>query len=187
MSVDLDGHAAEVAPLLLGAIFTGPNGSGRIVEVEAYGGADDEASHAFGGPTARNAPMFGPSGTLYVYLIYGIHHCANIVTGAVGDGQAVLIRALEPVGDRSAMESARPVRRETDLTKGPGNLCRALGIDRGHSGLDLLDGSEPVSLRTAPLADSEVVENSIRIGITRARSRRWRWYLVDNPWVSQPR
>lgn len=186
MSLGLDRHSSEVAPDLLGWILTGPNGSGRIVEVEAYSGTDDEASHAHRGPTARNAPMFGPAGTLYVYLIYGIHHCANVVTGAVGDGQAVLIRAIQPLGDRTRMESARPVRREVELTNGPGKLCHALGIDRTHSGLDLgADG--PVTLWSGRLEAGESVCATARIGITRARRRPWRWYLEGNPWVSRPR
>ena len=107
MTLDLSAHSTTVAPGLLGATLHGPNGSGRIVEVEAYGGTDDGASHAFSGPTDRNRAMFGPAGTLYVYLIYGIHHCANVVTGCEGDGQAVLIRALEPIGPVEPMERAR--------------------------------------------------------------------------------
>lgn len=187
MSLELDRHSSEVAPDLLGSILTGPNGSGRIVEVEAYGGPDDEASHAHRGPTDRNAPMFGPAGTLYVYLIYGIHHCANVVTGTVGDGQAVLIRAVEPVGDRTRMQAVRPAAREVDLTNGPGKLCHALGIDRTHSGLHLGTADGSVTLRSGRLNPGESVTATTRIGITRARSRAWRWFVDGNPWVSRPR
>ena len=187
MRPELDRHATEVAPDLLGWLLTGPNGAGRIVEVEAYGGADDEASHAFGGPTGRNAPMFGAAGTLYVYLIYGIHHCVNVVTGPIGDGQAVLIRALEPIGDRTRMEAARPVRRDVDLTNGPGKLCQALGIDRSHSGLDVCTGTGPVALGSGGLEPGEEVATATRIGINRAQSRHWRWTIESNPWVSRSR
>lgn len=188
MTLDLSRHAAEVAPSLLGAILHGPNGSGRVVEVEAYGGYDDEASHAFGGATDRNAPMFGPSGRLYVYLIYGLHHCANVVTGPEGDGQAVLIRAIEPVGDKARMEEARPVSGSFELTNGPGKLCQALGIDRSHSGLALLGdpAAVAVALRPAPTMVEESIVRSTRIGISRAQDREWRWHLDGNRWVSRP-
>ena len=183
--MDLGGHASDVAPLLLGSILHGPNGAGRIVEVEAYGGADDPASHAHRGPTERNRPMFGPAGTLYVYLIYGIHNCANVVTGPVGDGQAVLIRALEPVGDRTAMERCRS-RRGPELTNGPGKLCEALGVDRTHTGQYLLDGGA-VSLDLREHAPSEPIASSTRVGITKATNRPWRWYLRGNRYVSGSR
>lgn len=189
MTLDLSRHAAEVAPELLGAVLHGPNGSGRVVEVEAYGGADDEASHAFGGATGRNAPMFGPPGTLYVYLIYGLHHCANVVTGPEGEGQAVLIRAIEPVGDQRRMEEARPVTRPFELTNGPGKLCQALGIDRSHSGLALLGDPAvgPVALRPALTMAAEPIVRSTRIGISRAPDREWRWHLDGNRCVSRTR
>lgn len=186
--VDLSIHASAVAPTLLGTVIHGPNGAGRIVEVEAYGGEDDEASHACRGVTARTKPMFGPSGVLYVYLIYGMHHCANVVTGPNGDGQAVLIRAIEPIEVTEAMRKGRPsARHEQDLTNGPGKLCAALGIDRTHDGLNLLDDRSSVRLvagAPVPLAD---IETSTRIGISIAQWRPWRWYVRDNAWVSKPR
>lgn len=185
--IDLVRHSTVVAPALLGSVLHGPNGSGRIVEVEAYGGADDPASHAARGVTPRTKPMFGPAGVLYVYLIYGMHHCANVVTGPEDDGQAVLIRAIEPFGDTTAIHAARPkVRRTVDLTNGPGKLCNALGIDRSHDGLDLQDASAPVRLELFDaLSGSEIVQ-STRIGLSVANDTPWRWYVRGNPWVSKP-
>jgi DNA-3-methyladenine glycosylase len=185
--IDLGAHSTIVAPLLLGSLLHGPNGSGRIVETEAYGGAEDPASHAARGLTPRTEPMFGRAGLLYVYLIYGMHHCANVVTGPVDDGQAVLIRAVEPIGDTAAMKSARPkAHRASDLTNGPGKLCAALGIDRSHDRLDLLEPESAVHLefRRPPLMGE--VEQSTRIGLSVAQETAWRWYLRGNPWVSKP-
>lgn len=185
-SATLSRHSSEVAPLLLGSVLHGPNGSGRIVEVEAYGGADDAASHAARGLTPRTEPMFGPAGVLYVYLIYGMHHCANVVTGPEGDGQAVLIRALEPLGETMAMQLARPkARREVDLTNGPGKLCQALGIDRGHDGIKLGDPAAPVRLELSQESPGTVVQTT-RIGISAAKEIPWRWYLKANPYISKP-
>lgn len=177
-----------MAPALLGSVLHGPHGAGRIVETEAYGGPEDPASHAARGLTPRTEPMFGAAGALYVYLIYGMHHCANVVTGPLGDGQAVLIRAVEPIGDTARMASARPkAQRMVDLTNGPGKLCAALGIDRSHDRLDLLASTSPVRLELgAPCAAYEI-EQTTRIGLSVARETPWRWYLRGNPWVSKPR
>ncbi len=121
---------------------------GRIVEVEAYGGEIDPASHAFNGPTARNATMFGPPGRLYVYFTYGMHHCANVVCRPTNEPGAVLLRALEPLRGIEEMAAARAAargrplaRREADtrLCRGPGNLCAAFGLDRSFDGTDLLE------------------------------------------------
>lgn len=185
--IDLSHHSTEVAPSLLGSVLHGPNGSGRIVETEAYGGAEDDASHAARGITARTEPMFGPAGVLYVYLIYGMHHCANVVTGGDGDGQAVLIRALEPLGDTAQMRRARPkARRDVDLSNGPGKLCQALGIDRRHDGLELLSNTGEVRLELREPADHADVVQTTRIGLSVAKETPWRWYLRGNPWVSKP-
>jgi DNA-3-methyladenine glycosylase len=133
-----------VARALVGAVLevTAPGtgrASGRIVEVEAYGGPDDPASHAAGGPTPRSAIMFGPPGLAYVYFIYGMHHCLNVVTGPAGSAGAVLIRALEPLEGRDGMAVRRgldPLRcRDRDLAGGPGRVCQALGIDLAWNGL----------------------------------------------------
>ncbi len=183
---ELAEHSTDVAQRILGSILHGPHGSGRIVETEAYGGAEDPASHAARGLTPRTEPMFGPAGVLYVYLIYGMHHCANVVTGASGDGQAVLIRAIEPVTITDKMREARPkARRDVDLANGPGKLCAALGIDRRHDRLDLTNNESMVrlDLRT-PVAASHVVQTT-RIGLSVAQDTPWRWYVSDSPAVSR--
>ncbi|HHS96728.1 MAG TPA: DNA-3-methyladenine glycosylase, partial [Chloroflexi bacterium] len=134
-----DRDTLEVARDLLGRVLVrvldGERLSGRIVEVEAYIGEDDRASHARFGPTERNAAMYGPPGHAYVYLIYGVHHCLNLVTGPEGFPAAVLIRALEPLEGVEQMRGLRGGR--PDLTNGPGRLCQALGIDLRFDGADL--------------------------------------------------
>lgn len=130
--------------------------AGRVVETEAYLGADDPASHAAVGVTPRSAIMFGPPGITYVYIIYGMHHCLNFVTEAAGTAGAVLVRAMEPQAGRDLMASRRgldPVRaRDKDLCAGPGRLCRALGIDLGWNGLPLFgpDTASPGDIRIIP-------------------------------------
>jgi DNA-3-methyladenine glycosylase len=141
--------------------------TGRIVEVEAYP-PGDPASHAYRGPTRRCASMFGLPGTAYVYFIYGMHWCVNVVTEAEGVGAAVLIRGLDQV-PRCA---------------GPSRLCRALGIDRNLDGVDLLDPRSPLRLLPAQAAVAEPVRSSARINVTRAIDRRWRFYLEGSDGVS---
>lgn len=132
--------ANVVAPALLNKLFMVGRAGGRIVEVEAYT-ADDPASHSFRGPTLRNRTMFGPPGHLYVYFTYGMHFCANVVTGAEGVGEAVLIRAIEPLWELDEMRIRRgeAAKRDVDLTNGPGKLTRALGIGRHNDGDDLTE------------------------------------------------
>ncbi len=162
--------------------------SGRIVEVEAYQGADDPASHAFRGPTPRNGVMFGPAGRLYVYRSYGIHWCANVVCGPVDEPGAVLIRAVEPLRGIEAMWGDRPkARREVDLASGPGKLCAALGIGGHHDGVDLLARSSPARLLTGEPLPPDRVARGPRIGISKATERPWRFAEDANPHVSRPR
>ena len=150
--------------------------AGRIVEVEAYDGPADAASHARSGPRGRAAVMFGPAGHAYVYLIYGLHHCLNLVTGPDGYPAAILIRALEPLEGLAGG------------TNGPGRLCRALGIDRTHNGLDLAGDRIYLEDRGLAVPDEAVVARP-RIGIAFAGepwiSQPWRWYERGNRWVSK--
>jgi len=178
----------EAAPALLGQRLTVGPRSGRIVEVEAYEGAEDPASHAYRGPTDRNRVMFGPPGRLYVYRSYGIHWCANIVCGPLDTPGAVLVRAIDPDRGVEAMWPDRPkARQQADLASGPGKLCAALAIDGGHNAVDLLDDTSPIRL----VAQDPVPEGSVlagpRIGITKATERPWRFAIANNPNVSRPR
>ena len=172
-----DGTAVAVAEALIGATLTTEGVSGltsvTITEAEAYGGSDDPASHAWRGQTARNSPMFGPAGTLYVYRSYGIHWCLNVVTGAVGDPQAVLVRAGTPHRGQELIVERRG--RLDHLADGPGKLAQALGIDNSIDGrhVDHVESLSIVAAATAP-----VVEWKPRVGLTRAAERPWRCVLV---------
>jgi DNA-3-methyladenine glycosylase len=182
-----ESDALEVAPALLHKVLVVGAVTGRIVEVEAYRGSDDAASHAFRGPTRRNATMFGPPGHLYVYFTYGMHWCANVVTGPPGSGQAVLLRALAPVTGVDLMRSRRPTcRRDRDLCAGPARLCAALGIDVAMQGTDLTR-RHPAAPWIGEDGDGAGFEiaRSTRIGITKAADMPWRWFVADDPHVSR--
>jgi DNA-3-methyladenine glycosylase len=156
---------------------------GRIVEVEAYRGRDDPASHAFRGPTLRNAPMYGEPGHAYIYFTYGNHYCLNITTQETGTPGAVLIRAIEPVEGLRAMKRLRPNVLDRDLTNGPGKLTRALGIDKT---LNETDMAVPGLLFITCSDYTKVkVERSPRIGISTGKDRLWRFYIKDNKFVSR--
>ena len=176
-----------VARGLLGAILEcrTPEGiaSGRIVETEAYLGEHDLACHAAAGRTARTAPLYGPPGIAYVYFIYGMYWCFNAVTRAEHEPSAVLVRAIEPLAGLELMRRRRPhVRRDIDLTNGPGKLCLALGIDRRLNWKPLQ--RPPLLIRAGdPIPDRDVVVTP-RIGITQAADWPLRWYVRDNPYVS---
>ena len=164
---------------------------GRIVETEAYP-HDDPACHAFGGRTDRNASMFRAAGHAYVYRIHR-SFCFNVVTGPEGRGEAVLIRAIEPLDGIERMARARAERTVGKhapsgraLTDGPGKLCQALDIDGALDGCWLLDGTRGV-LRLLPGDAGGRIACSTRIGISKARAKRYRFFLRDNPWVSRPR
>lgn len=177
----------EVAPALLNALLVVGERVGRIVEVEAYRGLDDPASHAFRGQTRRNATMWGPPGHLYVYFTYGMHFCANAVCAEDGVAQAVLIRALSPVAGLEAMRSARPVaRRERDLASGPAKACAALGIDLRHDGADLVTGSQGVCILTDGTAPPVRPGRGPRIGISVATQLPWRWWVRGEINLSRP-
>lgn len=177
-----------MAPELLNKVLVRGRRAARIVEVEAYAGADDPASHAYRGETPRTRTMFGPPGHLYVYFSYGMHWCANAVCGEDGEGTAVLLRAAMPLTGLDEMWKARPrARRETDLCSGPAKLCQAFGIDRSFDGADLVTGDRGVAIHDdgTPPPDQPVVGR--RIGITVAVEHPWRWHVPDNPHVSRPR
>jgi DNA-3-methyladenine glycosylase len=175
-----DDDVLVVAPQLLNKLLMTADGrSGRIVEVEAYHGAEDPASHAFRGPTARNLVMFGPPGYLYVYLSYGVHWCANVVCGPPGEPQAVLLRALDPAAGLELMRQARwrgqRHQDDRDLCRGPGRLCQALGIDRTQNGADLTAPDSGVWLADdgVPPPDDPLVTG--RVGLSVAADRPWRF------------
>jgi len=180
-----------VAPELLGLLLVHGSRAGRIVEVEAYCGAEDPAAHTYRGRTARNATMFGPAGLLYVYRSYGLHWCANVVCGAEGEGVAVLVRALQPVAGLEEMSSARsagrrpeaPAVRRRDLCRGPGRLCQALGVTGDHDGADLLTGDRGLWLDDDGWRPA--IDQGVRIGITAAPDRPWRWWVRGAPEVSR--
>ena len=174
----------EVAPELLNKILAAQDGRrGRIVEVEAYCGAEDPAAHSYRGMTARNASMFGPAGRRYVYVTYGMHWCANVVCGEVGEGVGVLLRALEPIAGLELMRAARPkARSDRDLCRGPGRLAQAMGISRADDGSDLRRGHFRVlDDGLAPPANPEA---GPRIGIRVAAHEPWRWHVPGNRFVS---
>ncbi len=162
---------------------------GRIVEVEAYLGKKDPASHAYRGMTPRNEVMFGEGGHLYVYFTYGMHFCCNVVTGREGVGNAVLIRAAEPVEGLEAMTALRSAgdgrrRTEVELCSGPGKLCQAFAIARKENGTDLC-GDTIWLARKRGGSPPRSIMRSTRIGITGGREHHWRFFLKENPFVSR--
>lgn len=175
----------EVAPELLNKVLTAADGrAGRIVEVEAYCGEHDPAAHTFRGKTARNASMFGPAGHLYVYFTYGMHWCANVVCGEVGEGVGVLLRALEPLGGLDLMREARPkAKTDRDLCRGPARLAQAMGITGAQDGADLCAGN----FRVGDVGELPPVNPMAgpRIGISRALEEPWRWHVPGNRYVSR--
>ena len=209
----LENPSDVAAPLLLGCTLTRTitlNGEkhklvARIVETEAYD-QDDPASHAFGGPSDRNAAMFGPAGHLYVYVSYGMHHCCNVVCGPEGFGSGCLVRAVEPLEGVEVMRELREAGRAgkahtghagkeqaerarkhplklRDLTNGPGKVCAALDIDKGLYGHDLT--VEPLVLEFAPLLPGETIGCSPRVGISKNADAPKRFFIEGNAFVSR--
>ena len=168
-------------------ILNGQRLSGIIVETEAYIGEADKACHASQGRTPRTEVMYGPPGRAYVYFIYGMHHCFNVVTEEEGFPAAVLIRALEPLEGLEWMRRHRPGRPDDQLTNGPGKLCAALAIDRTLNGVDLCT-SRVFFIEEGRTVADEGIATSPRIGIRSdevARSRPWRFYIKGNRCVSR--
>ncbi len=187
----LSRSSLEAAPRLLGCCLVRQTPEGiikvRIVETEAYH-QDDPASHSFRGLTPRTAPMFQAGGRLYVYFTYGMHYALNIVTGSAGRGEAVLIRAAEPLDGVEIMQTNRGIRDIYKLASGPGRLAQALGItDTSLSGKILNKSS--IILEPGKVAPGEEIVVGQRIGITKAADQPWRFYIKDNRFVSkaQPR
>lgn len=209
----LENPSDVAAPLLLGCTLTRTitlNGEkhklvARIVETEAYD-QDDPASHAFGGPSERNAAMFGPAGHLYVYVSYGMHHCCNVVCGPDGFGSGCLVRAVEPLEGVEVMRELREAGRAgkvhtghagkeqaerarkhplklRDLTNGPGKVCAALGINKELYGHDLT--VEPLVLGFAPLLPGETIGRSPRVGISKNIDAPKRFFIEGNEFVSR--
>jgi DNA-3-methyladenine glycosylase len=208
-------NTLEAARALIGVRLvrgTGPEARvGRIVEVEAYIGREDLASHAHSGRTARNAAMFGLPGRAYVYLTYGMHHCLNVVTEPTGRPAALLLRAVEPLENAGGMRQARldwldsrfpraaderlararsrvAALAESALTSGPGLLCQAFSVTRADNEVDLCEAASELRLEIAPEDEPLPVATGSRIGMGRVpepwHSRPWRFYVPGNPAVS---
>ena len=179
--------ARELLGQRLVRVVDGQRLSGIIVEVEAYIGEDDAACHAACGRTQRNEVMYGPPGHAYVYFIYGMHHCLNVVTEEEGFPAAVLIRALEPLEGLEIMRRHRAGKPDRELTNGPAKLCQAMAIDRGFNGVDLCTG-EALFIEKGRMVGQEEIRTSPRIGIKAdevARNVPWRFYLQGNEFVSR--
>jgi DNA-3-methyladenine glycosylase len=188
-----DRDPRALAPELLNKVLVSEAGdtrlAARIVEVEAYCGSADAGSHAFRGRTARNGTMFGPPGRLYVYFVYGMHHCVNVVAGSEpGDAGAVLLRAAAPLEGLSVMRERRPAaRRDRDLLRGPARLAAAFDLDRTDDGTDLRRG--PLGIHDDDTPPPARPGRSVRVGLgpDRGAEHRWRWFVTGDPHVSGPK
>jgi len=178
--------AVTLARALLGTVLVHetPEGiaAGRIVEVEAYRGPEDRAAHSYGGRrTERNEVMYGPPGHAYVYFIYGMHYCCNVVAAGIDEPEAVLLRALEPIDGIDLMRARRGADQRLPvaaLARGPGNLCRAMGIDRQRNGADLLAG--PLRLLAGRRLSADRIAATTRVGVAYAGAHAQRpWRLFD--------
>ncbi|KQZ76199.1 DNA-3-methyladenine glycosylase [Nocardioides sp. Root151] len=178
----LAGAPLEVAPLLLGAVVSHGDVAVRLTEVEAYDGANDPGSHAYGGRTRRNGVMFGPPGHLYCSFTYGMHVCANVVCREEGTAGAVLLRAGEVVSGVEVARSRRPRSSDRDLARGPARLCTALGIGLDDDGNDLSTG--PITLALSAAAPTSAISTGPRVGLRLAPDWPWRFWLTDDPTVS---
>lgn len=183
--------ALEVAPELLGKLLVHETAeglaAGRIVEVEAYVGPEDDGAHSFGARrTARTAIQYGPGGYAYVFGLYGMHWCFNAVAGKEEQPEVVLVRALEPVQGLALMKERRGTNREALLCSGPGRLCQALGITKVQYGLDLCQ--RPLYIEAGESVPPERIALSPRVNIDYAqgyKDRLWRYFIKENPHVSK--
>lgn len=182
-----------VAKELLGKVFVRKINdrfiSGRIVEVEAYDGNVDQAAHSYNGKTKRNEVMFDGGGVLYVYFTYGMHFCANVVTGKLNSRTALLIRAIEPIDGIEVMSVNRygkkniSQKEKINLTNGPGKICRAFGIQRKENGTSLI--GDEIFILDAKKISKSLTAVSTRIGIKKSVDLPWRYYIKNNQFVSK--
>ncbi len=182
-----------VAKELLGKLLVRKIGrkhlTGKIVEVEAYEGSVDEAAHTYSGKTKRNKVMFNEGGFLYVYFTYGMHFCSNVVAGKLNEGNAVLLRAVEPVNGIDQMTINRFKKKNisavefNNLTNGPAKICSAFGIARSENGTDLT-GKEIFILDSPKLSENKIAA-STRIGIKKSVDLPWRYYIKNNSFLSR--
>lgn len=182
----LAGPVVPAARGLLGCTLTANDVTVRITETEAYAGtAGDPASHAYRGRTPRNAVMFGPAGHVYVYFVFGMHWCANIVCGRDGEAAAVLLRAGEVVDGIETARERRPRAADRDLARGPARLVTALGLGRDANGTSAIDGSGPLLLTppASPVDPARILAGP-RVGVAAAHDLPWRFWLADEPSVS---
>lgn len=202
---NLSADVVTAAHSLLGAVLRRGDVAVRLVEVEAYDGPTDPASHAHKGRTDRNWVMFGPPGHLYVYISYGVHHAANVAAGPAGRGSGVLMRSGQVIAGVELARQRRGAKTtDRDLARGPGRLTQALGITRPDNGTDVLrldsrdtDGHSTGSERSdagvnSPLAIQlsaatepvGAIANGPRVGVSKAADRPWRFWIADSPYVS---
>jgi DNA-3-methyladenine glycosylase len=186
---DLAVDVLDAARALLGCVLTASTMDGevalRLVEVEAYRGADDPASHSYRGRTPRNAVMWGPAGHLYVYFVYGMHYCANVVCLPDGVPGAVLLRAGEVIDGLDAARHRRPAARtDAELARGPARLATVLRLDRAHNGADLTDPRSPVRLLRGEPVPPAAIRTGPRVGVAAAEDTPWRFWVDGSPAVS---
>ncbi|MGI8590199.1 MAG: DNA-3-methyladenine glycosylase [Nakamurella sp.] len=185
----LAGDSVALAPLLLGRVVVSDSAEGRVAvrltEVEAYGGADDPASHAYRGLTRRNARMFDEPGHLYTYFVYGMHWCANVVTGPVGSPSAVLLRAGEVVHGHGLAAGRRSERTKPEhLARGPAGLASVLGLAADQNGIDLCRPDSTISLRLGSRTATTLIAHGPRVGVNVAAEHPWRSWEMGAPSVS---
>ena len=179
-----DRPVLDVARDLLGSVIDHDGVKVRLTEVEAYDGANDPASHAYRGETARNAVMFGPPGHAYVYFTYGMHFCVNLVCAPPGIAAAVLLRAGEVVAGSELAMSRRGSSTARDLARGPARLCQALDIDRGLDGADVARRASPLRVLAGSPVPAARVRRGPRVGISKAAEWPWRFWIDGEPTVS---
>ena len=185
----LSGPVLAAGRELLGAVLEVDSPQGIVAvtlsEVEAYAGLADPASHAYRGRTARNAVMFGPAGFLYVYFVYGMHWCCNVVCGPAGEASAVLLRAGRVVAGEELARARRPAARgATELARGPARLASTLGLVGTDTGADLLDPASRIRLLAGTRVPDSAVRHGPRVGVAVAADVPWRIWVDGDPTVS---